>query len=421
MCKIPIQRFNAGRPEDYPPHRDEGEGEEDLAGLPDGRKEAVLGDGIGLEALALAEEDEEAEEQAVVGAPGDEGPVGAVPEAGDEEDDEGVAEDLPPGAAAAAEGDVDVVAEPGGEGDVPSAPELGDVAAEVRAGEVLPEADAEELRRADGHVGVAGEVGVDLEGVEDGSKQERAAGLRLNIGPDLVNVLGAAVGDDDFLEEAPEELSQAVCGCGVVECARFCVLWEEVGGASDGAGEELGEEADKGGVRYEVTGRLDLLLVDVDGVAEGGEGVEAYADGEDDLYEEAVVCEGGDEGCEGGDEEVVVLEDEEREEGENYREDKAGLCAALRDEEAAGVGDEGDEGDEAEEAPVPECVEGVGGCDEADVLELYLRPLCGAGALFICREWGLRLGDSLPVALSPATEDKPVEDEHYRQEGCKFY
>ena len=65
-------------------------------------------------------------------APGDEGPVGAVPKSGHEEDDKDVSDGLGLGYARATERDVEVVAEPSGEGNVPPSPELSDVAREVR-------------------------------------------------------------------------------------------------------------------------------------------------------------------------------------------------------------------------------------------------------------------------------------------------
>ena len=129
-------------------------------------------------------------------SPGEEGPVGAVPETAEQEDDEGVAYDFGLADAAAAEGDIDVVAEPGGEGDVPAAPELGDVAAEVGHVEVAPQADTEEFGAADGDVAIAGEVAVDLEGKEDGGKDERGAAELRGVGENLIDIDGTAVGDE---------------------------------------------------------------------------------------------------------------------------------------------------------------------------------------------------------------------------------
>jgi len=96
--------------------------------------------------------------------PGDKGPVGPMPETGDQEYDEDVADGFCGGHPTASQRDVDVIPKPGGEGDVPSAPELGDIPAEVGSPEVGHELEAEELGRTDCDIRVAGEVSVDLEG-----------------------------------------------------------------------------------------------------------------------------------------------------------------------------------------------------------------------------------------------------------------
>jgi len=63
-----------------------------------------------------AEKFVEAEQKAVVGAPKDEGPVGAVPEAAEEHGDQKIAIDQPVCRdAAAAERDVEIIAQAGGE------------------------------------------------------------------------------------------------------------------------------------------------------------------------------------------------------------------------------------------------------------------------------------------------------------------
>ena len=65
-------------------------------------------------------------------------------------------------AAAAAEGDVEVVAEPGAKADVPAAPELGDGPGDHRVVEVLQEVESEHPAQADGHVRITGKIEVYL-------------------------------------------------------------------------------------------------------------------------------------------------------------------------------------------------------------------------------------------------------------------
>ena len=178
-------------------------------------------------------------------SPDDEGPVGPVPEPGDEEDDEDVADGLGLGDAGPAKGDVEVVAEPGGEGDVPAPPELGDVAGEVGELEVGHQLEAEELGGADGDVGVPGEVPVDLEGEEDGAEDEGGSGEGFGVVEAHVDVGRTGVGDDDLLEHAPEDEAHAVAPLLVGEGAGRGDLRQEVGGALDGPATSCGKKETK--------------------------------------------------------------------------------------------------------------------------------------------------------------------------------
>ena len=245
----------------------------------------------------------------MVCAPGDESPVRAVPQAADEENYQRVAEYLPFRAAATSEWDVDIIPEPAGEAYVPSSPELGNVPAEIRIPEVLRESDSEELRSTDSHIGVAGEVSVYLERVQDGGKEKRASCLRRVAGPYLVHIHGAVVRDHDFLEKAPEHLSQAVNSLYIFKDSLLPVLRQKVCGTADWSCKQLWEEADEGRELDDILCRLKFASVNIYRVAEGLEGVEADSDREDDVQKEFVSAQARDEGGEGTCEEVVVLED----------------------------------------------------------------------------------------------------------------
>ena len=309
-------------------------------------------------------------------SPGDEGPVGAVPEPGDEEDDEDVADGLGLGDAGPAKGDVEVVAEPGGEGDVPAPPELGDVAGEVGELEVGHQLKAEELGGTDGDVGVSGEVPVDLEGEEDSTEDEGGAGERFGVVETHVDVGRTGVGHDDLLEHAPEDKAHAVAPLLVGELPRGSDLWQQVGGPLDGSGDELREKGDKGTKGDGITGGLEVAPVDVDGVGEGLEGVEGDADRQDDLQGGGV--HGNAKGVPGGnpvlDEEVGVLEVAEDAEvdGERYPQPSflPGSVRRLFNADADEEVDDGGEGNQPEEAPVPPPVEDIGRNEQQHVLRL---------------------------------------------------
>ena len=78
-----------------------------------GGQPLALGDDAGGVFAVGSAQKERDEEQGVDATPDDEGPIGPMPEPGDEEDDENVADGPGLGDAGSAEGDVEVIAEPG--------------------------------------------------------------------------------------------------------------------------------------------------------------------------------------------------------------------------------------------------------------------------------------------------------------------
>ena len=90
-------------------------------------------------------------------------------------------------------------------------------------------------------------------------------------------------------------------------------LVEDVAGALDGAGHQLGEEGDEQGVVDEVLLRFHVFAVDVDGVAQGLEGVEGDAYGQEHVQQGHVQAQArgvnhvGQKACG----KVVILEEEQ--------------------------------------------------------------------------------------------------------------
>jgi hypothetical protein len=119
---------------------------------------------------------------AVQASPGHEVPACSVPQS--TEDHCGHEVELRAGRATtvAAHRYVQIVAEPGRQADVPEAPEFSDTGREIRSFEVPHQANSEHSSSAARHVGVAGEIEVDLkaEGVE--APQQRPAGSLARIG-----------------------------------------------------------------------------------------------------------------------------------------------------------------------------------------------------------------------------------------------
>ena len=106
----------------------------------------------------------------MVSTPGDEGPIGPMPQSAHQEDDKRVADDLRFRAAATAEGDIDIIPEPCSQGDVPTPLEFSDIPTEIRHIEVSHQLNTEQFGCADGNIRITGEVPIDLEGKEDSGK-----------------------------------------------------------------------------------------------------------------------------------------------------------------------------------------------------------------------------------------------------------
>src|SRR5262249_40017952 len=105
----------------------------------------------------------ESERDAMKAAPGDEGPVGAVPEATEQHREHDI-ESLPSAAPPVpTEWDVEIVAEKAGQRHVPAAPEIADRLCAVGRVEVDGQAKSEHPGKTDRHIRVAGKIEVDLQ------------------------------------------------------------------------------------------------------------------------------------------------------------------------------------------------------------------------------------------------------------------
>ena len=263
----------------------------------------------------------EDEQHAVEQAPEDEVPGGAVPEAGQQPDDQQVEDDprcLPP---VAAERDVHIVPEPGGQGDVPPAPEVGDRRGDVRVVEVLVEREPEHAAEADGHVRVPGKVEVDLQRVagDAGPRGQRTEG------PDVhrldARVHGAErIRQHQLFGKADDEAGHSA---GVFVPALFASgqLSLDVPVLDDGARDELREQRDVQCEGQEDLLDADLAGVQVDDVREDLERVERDADRQRQFERRDVRAE---DAVHVVDEEVRVLEEAEDPEVEDDRENELG-------------------------------------------------------------------------------------------------
>src|SRR5690349_10601682 len=90
-----------------------------------------------------------------------------MPEAAEAHDDHQIEVGARPPAAIAAEGNVEIGPEPRRERNVPARPELGERARQIGTVEIDRETVAEQQAEAERDRGIAEEIGIDLEAVED--------------------------------------------------------------------------------------------------------------------------------------------------------------------------------------------------------------------------------------------------------------
>ena len=150
------------------------------------------------------------QQEPVIEAPEEEGPPGPVPDAGEHPDDHQVPGQLDLGAAAAAQGNIDVVPEPGAEGDVPAPPELGDAPGDIGVIEIDHKVKAQHGPQAPGHIGVAAEVEVRSAGRRPECRTQAArVPAAAGSGGGLVPQQGELVGQQNLFGQTDGELLDA--------------------------------------------------------------------------------------------------------------------------------------------------------------------------------------------------------------------
>ena len=238
-------------------------------------------------------------------APQHKGPVGPMPKACGEKDDEfieiGAGRPLP----VAPQGDVQIVPEPGAERDVPPPPELLDGLGGIGQVEVLQKPEAEHPAQADGHVAVSAEVEVDLQGVAHRSQPGQA---EIQLGgrhsKHRVGDLPHGVCQEHLLPQAENKPAQTGQGqfrghLPPVDLAGYVVIDD------DGTGDKLRKERDVQQQLTGVPGPPLRMAVNIDDVAHPLEGIEGDPDGQHDA------CEGQirpGQAVKGPDDKVYVLE-----------------------------------------------------------------------------------------------------------------
>ena len=126
---------------------------------------------------------------------------------------------------------------------MPTTPKICDTFSDIWVVEVFEKMEAKNSSETDGHIRVAGEVEVDLNGVGDGGEPKDIGAIVGVVAVNAITQQGGVVGYDDFFGEAEDETLNAIDeivhgGFAFSELFFYCVI------SYDWPSDKLREEAD---------------------------------------------------------------------------------------------------------------------------------------------------------------------------------
>ena len=217
-----------------------------------------------------------------VKTPDNEVPVRAVPEAREHPYNEDVEHLTAKAYSVSAKRDIQIIAEPGAEGHMPTAPELGDAAADIRIIEVFDKIEGKDLAESYRHIAVTGEIEIQLKHIRNNVHPEEQHGLIVRCAENA-DKLAEAVGYKHLFCKSNGKSAYTVSRFlkGVLSVLKLC---RYVHVSYDGTRNKLGEH---GNVAGKVKGIAlgGSTTVNVHGVADDLEGVEAYTNGQSNVHE----------------------------------------------------------------------------------------------------------------------------------------
>ena len=242
------------RAEEHPCQGDDQEGDSHFQVLWQCTVETVFADGT-----------LEGQHASVYGSPSDEVPGSTMPHAAEQHDQGEVDVGACVAALVSTQGDVKVVTQPRGKRDMPTSPELGDGFGVIRRIEILSEYETEHTAQADGHIGIATEVEVDLKGVGNGAHPGIQHAHRGRV-KGQVSHLATGVGQQHLLGHAHAEKGNPTRE----QLPRMCAFTQLIRNflvAHNGAGHQLREHRNITGKIDETTVSFRLTAVNINGVA----------------------------------------------------------------------------------------------------------------------------------------------------------
>ncbi len=142
------------------------------------------------------------------------------------------------------DGQEQVVTQPFGQGDVPAGPEFPDRAGQVGVVEIFQDFESQHAAQADGHIRVAGEVEVDLQGIANETQPDQPGGLLG--GRDVKNLVGGpgqGIGNQ-YLFAQPDDEAPHPIGEILQADLPLPELGSKIVVQCNGAGNQFGEKGD---------------------------------------------------------------------------------------------------------------------------------------------------------------------------------
>ena len=160
---------------------------------------------------------------------------------------------------------------------MPAAPESGEVGGKERCFEVFRQFQPQQKAHRAGSLGIAGEVEIQLEGVQHRRQQQHGAAVLLIVGEHLVHQQAQHIGHRHQLEEAQPHQPQRPHGARRVKAVFLVKLGQQRPGAADGSLRHGGEQKQKQRVAHGAALHLTVTAGGVHQIPDGRKAVKAHA------------------------------------------------------------------------------------------------------------------------------------------------
>ena len=179
--------------------------------------------------------------------------------------------------AIATQREVQVIAQPARQGDVPALPEFAQAVTDIGVAEIARQRNPEHPRQADGHLAVAGEIEIDLQGEHRGGEPGGIAIEPPRVGKQLISQGRQVVGEQNFLDQPCQEDQAAQLHVPGSQRRQIFQLFHQFRGTQDGTGDHVREKCDVQAPGTKRDGMGPLAAIHVYHHRQHVEGVEADA------------------------------------------------------------------------------------------------------------------------------------------------